>query len=95
MSQSLRQEVAPWHIWRDNGNCRDSDPNLFFPLGRGRAAMQQMEVAKAVCADCPSRQPCLAFALDTRQELGIWGGTSPEDRRHLRRAPRKLVALAP
>jgi WhiB family redox-sensing transcriptional regulator len=85
-----RREVAP-AIWREFGRCRDSDPNLFFPVGRGRAALEQAELAKAVCRGCPSREPCLAFALTTRQELGVWGGTSPHDRRLLRR--RQAVAI--
>ena len=69
--------------WRDVGYCRDKDPNLFFPLGRGRAAIDQVEVAKAYCQGCPSREPCLAYALASGQLLGVWGGTSPEERRVL------------
>lgn len=69
--------------WRDAGYCRDKDPNLFYPLGRGRAAIEQAEVAKAYCRSCPSREPCLAYALATGQLLGVWGGTSPEERRVL------------
>ena len=67
--------------WRDVGYCRDKDPNLFYPLGRGRAGIEQTEVAKAYCRTCPSREPCLAFALASGQLLGVWGGTSPEERR--------------
>jgi WhiB family redox-sensing transcriptional regulator len=77
-----RSPGAP-ESWRDAGLCRDKDPNLFYPLGRGQAAMEQAEVAKAFCRACPSREPCLAYALEARQELGVWGGTSPEDRRVL------------
>jgi WhiB family transcriptional regulator, redox-sensing transcriptional regulator len=69
--------------WRDVGLCRNKDPNLFFPLGKGRAAFEQAEVAKAFCLVCPSREPCLAFALATGQASGVWGGTSPEERRVL------------
>lgn len=69
--------------WRDAGRCRDHDPNLFYPLGRGRAARDQAEMAKAFCLACPSRAPCLAFALATQQQLGVWGGTSPDERRLL------------
>ena len=70
--------------WRDVGLCRDKDPNLFYPLGKGRVPAQQAEVAKAFCSVCPSREPCLAFALATDQRLGVWGGTTPEERRQLR-----------
>jgi len=77
--------------WRDVGLCRDKDPNLFYPLGTGRHTVKQADVAKTLCRVCPSREPCLAFALATDQRLGVWGGTTPEERRRLlgrrRRAP--------
>ena len=41
-------------------------------------------------------QECLDFALSTNQDSGIWGGTSEEERRMLRReflARRKAVAV--
>ena len=85
-------EIWVSESWRQIGSCRDSDPNLFYPLGRGRSALEQTEVAKSICRACPSRAPCLAFALATRQDLGVWGGTSPEDRRELIRARRRAVA---
>ncbi|HET9772974.1 MAG TPA: WhiB family transcriptional regulator [Acidimicrobiia bacterium] len=74
------------------GNCRDSDPNLFYPLGRGVAAAEQAEEAKALCRTCPSREPCLAFALSTHQELGVWGGMAADERRRLLRSRRTSVA---
>ncbi|MDQ1491999.1 MAG: WhiB family transcriptional regulator, redox-sensing transcriptional regulator, partial [Actinomycetota bacterium] len=47
---------------------------------------------KGYCRACPSREPCLAFALATRQELGVWGGTSPDERLLLVREGRAEVA---
>ena len=74
--------------WRDRAACRSSDPGLFFPVGSTGAALEQIRVAKAVCRDCPVREQCLAFALRTNQEAGIWGGTCEEERRKLRRPSR-------
>ena len=48
-------------------------------------AIEQIESAKAVCAQCPVSGPCLEFALSTNQDSGVWGGTSEEERRTLRR----------
>lgn len=86
--------AGPWAPieWRSVGNCRSSDPNLFFPLGRGRAAAEQAEVAKVICRSCPSLAPCLAFALAAHQELGVWGGTTPDERRRIRRPLRAVAA---
>ncbi len=30
--------------------------------------------AKAICAQCPVRQPCLEGALARREPYGVWGG---------------------
>jgi WhiB family redox-sensing transcriptional regulator len=84
MNQDPPRTTWAHQSWRDAGRCRDKDPDLFYPVGKGRAALEQAELAKAFCRACASREPCLAYALATAQEMGVWGGTSPEDRRLLR-----------
>lgn len=71
--------------WRDGAACRDTDPDLFFPVGTTGPAVDQISAAKQVCATCPAKEPCLEFALITNQDSGVWGGTSEEERRVLRR----------
>jgi WhiB family redox-sensing transcriptional regulator len=46
----------------------------------------QVTEAKRVCASCPVTVSCLAWALYAAEAAGIWGGTTPEERRILRRA---------
>ena len=72
--------------WRDRASCRDTDPDLFFPVGTTGSALEQIEAAKAVCRACDAQSQCLEFALATNQEAGVWGGTSEEERRKLRKA---------
>ncbi len=72
--------------WRDDASCRHTDPDLFFPVGTTGLALTQIENAKAVCNACVAQIPCLEFALSTNQESGVWGGTSEEERRKLRKA---------
>ena len=72
--------------WRDVAACRDTDPDLFFPVGTTGPALEQIAAAKAVCRQCPALEPCLEFALATNQESGVWGATSEEERRKLRKA---------
>ncbi|MEO6121130.1 MAG: WhiB family transcriptional regulator [Acidimicrobiales bacterium] len=72
--------------WRDCASCRDTDPDLFFPVGTTGPAIDQIESAKAVCRSCPAQVACLEFALATNQESGVWGGTSEEERRKLRKS---------
>ena len=72
--------------WREQAACRDTDPDLFFPVGTTGQAVDQIEAAKAVCRMCASQPACLEFALATNQESGVWGSTSEEERRKLRKA---------
>lgn len=78
--------AAPKH-WRDASACRGlgEDSELFFPVGEGHAAKAQEEQAKAVCRGCPVWQQCLVWALETRQDSGVWGGLSEGERRKLHR----------
>lgn len=73
------------NTWRLDAACRDSAPELFFPIGATGLALEQIDAAKAVCTRCVVRDECLEFALETNQEAGVWGGTSEDERRHLRR----------
>ena len=70
--------------WRDVASCRDTDPDLFFPVGTTGPAIEQIESAKAVCRECHAEVQCLEYALATNQDSGVWGGTSEEERRQLR-----------
>jgi WhiB family transcriptional regulator, redox-sensing transcriptional regulator len=71
--------------WREQSACRDTDPDLFFPVGTTGPAIEQIETAKAVCRVCDVQKSCLEYALVTNQDSGIWGGTSEEERRAIRR----------
>lgn len=71
--------------WRNSAACRTEDPDLFFPIGTTGPAVVQAEQAKAVCRRCPVREPCLQWALETGQSIGVWGGTSETERRALKR----------
>ena len=73
--------------WRQRGACRGLDPDVFYPPSDEEAAE-----AKAICATCTVREPCLEFALTTREAEGIWGGTTSRERRRLLRQRRKTAA---
>jgi WhiB family transcriptional regulator, redox-sensing transcriptional regulator len=71
--------------WRGRAACRDTDPELFFPVGTTGQAVEQIEAAKTVCRICEAQSACLEFALATNQESGVWGNTAEEERRKLRK----------
>ncbi len=71
--------------WFQHAACKQVDKPLdertrmFFPA-RGDAI--GLKAAKAICATCPVRQPCLQLG-DAIADGGVWGGLS-EDERHRR-----------
>ncbi len=73
--------------------CQDEDPELFFPVSAVGPGRQDIARAKAVCASCLVRRPCLQFAMATHQVHGVWGGTTEEERRRLRSVPKQAMAL--
>ena len=79
--------------WRHRALCLDEDPELFFPIGTTGPATTQVDQAKIVCQRCPVTQECLSWALETGQETGVWGGTSEDERRALRRRGARARAL--
>lgn len=90
-------DTEPAGDWRARAECRKSDPELFFPVGKiemGNAAFKQAQLAKAVCARCVVQDECATYALETSQEFGIWGGLTEDERRELKRRARQRMRLA-
>lgn len=71
-------------------NCADLPPSLFYPefyfvqgrpKGGGPVPIHpDVLAAKAACAGCAAKQPCLERALELKEIDGIWGGTTPQER---------------
>ena len=79
--------------WRDDAACRDADTELFFPIGTTGPALRQVQEAIRICQACPTRTPCLSWALEHGVTDGVWGGTTIEQRRAMRRpAPQPTAA---
>ena len=72
--------------------CKGEDPGPWFPPGAGRFTA---DAAKAVCAACPARVPCLEWALAAGEAEGVWGGTTPAERTEMRHAGRRRRVSGP
>ncbi|MFI7455408.1 WhiB family transcriptional regulator [Nonomuraea sp. NPDC049714] len=70
--------------WADSGACGSSDPDLFLPLTWDGRPAQHTASARRICMSCPVRLPCLTWAVETGEPDGMWGGTTPDERRRLR-----------
>lgn len=45
--------------------------------------------AKSICDSCPIKEGCLAHALEEKERYGMWGGTTPIERRRVERRERR------
>jgi hypothetical protein len=55
--------------------------DLFFGGNDGLPqSMRQIEMAKAVCRQCPVSRDCLIFALQRHEPHGVWGGMARHER---------------
>jgi hypothetical protein len=72
--------------------CEDY-ADLYFselPAGGQTSALQGIErantaMAKVICHSCPAKAVCAAYALESVEEFGIWGGTTFEERKLIRK----------
>ena len=87
---------ATWNnlSWRQHASCANLDTNVFFPVGLTGTAIEQTNLAKSVCNDCPVANQCLEFALRTLQDYGVWGGRTEDERRAIRRSRRAAARRA-
>jgi WhiB family redox-sensing transcriptional regulator len=74
--------------WEMGARCNDYDPEIFFDP---RVRFERK--AKSICGRCDVRTDCLAYALQTRIEFGIWGGMNGKERRALLRGSMKVADL--
>lgn len=71
--------------WRASAPCKD-EPDAMYPSSHPA----EIEYAKAFCRPCPVIDRCRAWALDTRELLGVWGGLDEEERRDIFRSEGRL-----
>lgn len=75
--------IKPDDEWRERAACVNASSDTFF-ITRGNPA----SIAQALeyCAECPVTAECLDYIMALPggfRELGVWGGTTPAQRRRL------------
>jgi WhiB family transcriptional regulator, redox-sensing transcriptional regulator len=88
---TTRGTPADKQEWRKRARCgNDSVSELTrqdpFFLGRGGKANK----TKSFCDGCQVKRSCLAYALFYKEEDGIWGGMTPDERKSM---PQFLIDL--
>jgi WhiB family redox-sensing transcriptional regulator len=73
-------------LWQAKAACRGPQAAVFFPpttFERKDEKELRESRAKAICATCSVRRPCLEYALRIREPHGIWGGLNEVERKQV------------
>lgn len=82
LSALLTDDVLEWMtLGSCNGRVSRADDPWFAEVDQ----REQTRSAQRICAQCPVVERCLEFALDARIEYGVWGATTPRQRRAMLR----------
>lgn len=87
----LKHEWEGPQSWVAQALCRGQagrTDRVFFPERGG-----SVKEAKVQCGQCPVQPQCLEYALKTKQEHGVWGGTTERERKRMLRESRTQQEL--
>ncbi len=59
-----------------------NDPDLFF-LEDASSPSASLRAAKLACDGCGVKELCAEYAIKHEPDYGVWGGTTPRERRML------------
>jgi WhiB family transcriptional regulator, redox-sensing transcriptional regulator len=93
------QDEAEWLVHAD---CRREQyhPDWWYAdlddsdLPKERAERQILR-AKLICASCPVRGACLMQAATTKEEFGVWGGYTADERQRLTHPTKPVTVRSP
>lgn len=82
----MRRDYRPADTsWHHQGTCTPQDQHFFYhpENERGSTRRARANAAKAICRECPIRKTCREQSLATREQYGVWGGLSEDERGQL------------
>ena len=93
--------LTPWHEyceelekskldWEKDAPCKVQGPKRMYPP----SDKGQKVIAHDVCGGCTARTQCLNLALVTKEEYGVWGGTTEKARDDMYRQLNKVLDLS-
>jgi WhiB family transcriptional regulator, redox-sensing transcriptional regulator len=81
--------------WKEKAKCREMNTSFFFYDFDAGNNDEWLVQAKAICESCEVMAECLSFALENGEVDGVWGGTTPAERRKMRRKAPKPRSIEP
>lgn len=70
--------------WMSQAECKNHDPEIFFPSPNGRPGELIYRQAQRICAACPVIVQCRAYQKQIGATFGVWGGRMVRSRIYMR-----------
>ena len=64
------------------------NPDLFFPETKEELELS-LPMLRKTCSLCVHQLDCLRYAVEEQIEFGIWGGTTPAERKAMTNKPKR------
>lgn len=83
-----KARIAGDNAWRLRAACRDIHPEFFFgPEGEqaGARVLREDRAVDFCISTCTVIDDCLEWALASREQHGVWGATTPDERKSIKR----------
>ena len=86
---TLTSDLVPAFLieYGEDTPCKGSI--VHTPDGYGRAYTDEVEAARAICRECPLLNECAEWAINRPSLIGVWGATTPRERKDIRRRRRE------
>jgi WhiB family transcriptional regulator, redox-sensing transcriptional regulator len=89
-SRSASFGGVPWFHWDPRSACSQLiDPDVMFDVSAGG-----VERGKKVCRHCPFKTECHEWAVETRQQHGVYGEVAARERKQLFKAPARKATTS-
>jgi len=89
---AIRKEVNTVQVealhpaWQQQAKCLGVGNDYFFGKDDAQMTMNISQVRRAakLCETCPVFRECITWALENREEYGIWAGSTGKVRKNIR-----------
>lgn len=91
----MTRSKEQWELWLELQKAIDAAPaitpctnypDLFFGDVMPGSAHTDIRAAKKMCQQCPITNDCLEYAIAAKEEWGVWGGMTYQERKRLRKS---------
>ncbi len=82
-------------VWHTEAACRGPYQAIFFPPAsseRRRDKRAREARAKEICLQCPVIKQCREYSFEIREQHGIWGGLTENERREIFKLEQELLS---